>query len=127
MHCAINLTYLIQDPEILQVFSTSLTEVVSAIKIKIPADAGLLLEKQQRTFKKKRLAKLNLKMKRDNSSTHLPNLPKQQKRTHPYSSRVGSKAEMMKKCTRNYVALVGINRYNEEHYKIYLHTFWYYV
>jgi hypothetical protein len=97
LHCAKNLTYLIQDPEILQEFSTSLTEVVSAIKVKIPADGGLLLEKQQSTFKKKRLAKLSLKKKRDNSSTHLPNLPKQQKRTHPYSSRVGSKAEMMKK------------------------------
>jgi hypothetical protein len=58
------LTYLIQDAEILQEFSTSLTEVVSAIKVKIPADGGLLVEKQQSTFKKKRLAKLSLKKKR---------------------------------------------------------------
>ena len=91
-----NLTYLIHDPEILRAFNTSLSEAVTVMKSKIPVDHGLLLEKQK-TAKEMRMAKLRLKKKRDSSSHHLSNLPKQEKKTHPYSQRVGAKAEMMKK------------------------------
>lgn len=93
-----NLTYLIQDPRILKAFSVSLKQVVSDIKTQIPADGGLLLE-EQKNVKQKRKAKLRSKKKRDNSLHHLPNLPapKQQKKKHPFSGRVGAKAEMMKK------------------------------
>ena len=87
------LTYIVQDPTVLQEIERGVKEIVQLAKTSLPKDAGLILE--ERCHGKP--AKKNLCKKRKCATKTLvyKQLPKSKKK-HKFSGRHGSRAQMMR-------------------------------